>query len=136
MIRTHIYIKGRHLYGLNLAKDYIRKQDYVIIVEGYFDLILPYQNEIRNIVATLGTALTPEQVGILKRFTKNFIMVYNMKNMILHLVYHVHHVKKKFYGSFFQLSLCLLWYIIIPIFISINRSRVKTHLCFSSPYVL
>ncbi|NQU94821.1 MAG: DNA primase [Candidatus Omnitrophica bacterium] len=74
---THIYTKGKHLYGLNFSKEYIRKQDYVIIVEGYFDLILPFQNDIRNIVATLGTALTPAQVQGIKRFTKNAIMIYD-----------------------------------------------------------
>ena len=74
---TYIYTKGKHLYGLNFAKQYIRKQNYVIIVEGYFDLILPFQNDIRNIVATLGTALTPAQVDSLRRFTKNVIMIYD-----------------------------------------------------------
>lgn len=74
---TLIYNKGTHLYGFNFSRDYIRKQDYVIIVEGYFDLILPFQNEIRNIVATLGTALTLGQISALKRFTKNVIMVYD-----------------------------------------------------------
>ncbi len=74
---THIYTKGRELYGLNFAKEYIRRQDYAIIVEGYFDLILPFQHNIRNVVATLGTALTPEQIGKLRRFTKNVILVYD-----------------------------------------------------------
>ena len=74
---TNIYTKGKHLYGMNFSKQYIKKQDYAIIVEGYFDLILPFQNEIRNIVATLGTALTTEQIINLKRFTKNVIMVYD-----------------------------------------------------------
>lgn len=74
---THVYIKGRHLYGLNLSKAFIRKENYVIIVEGYFDLILPFQHDIRNIVATLGTALTVEQINALKRLTKNVIMIYD-----------------------------------------------------------
>ena len=74
---TYIYTKGRHLYGLNFSKEFIKKQNYVIIVEGYFDLALPFQNDIRNIVATLGTALTIEQIGLLKRLTKNVIMVYD-----------------------------------------------------------
>jgi len=74
---TYIYTKGKNLYGLNFSKEYIKKQDYAIIVEGYFDLILPFQNEIRNIAATLGTALTTEQIASLKRFTKNVIMVYD-----------------------------------------------------------
>lgn len=77
---TYIYRKGRHLYGLNFAKEYVRKQNYVIITEGYLDLILPYQNNIKNVVATLGTALTREQIGLIKRFTKNVIMVYDSDN--------------------------------------------------------
>ncbi len=74
---THIYSKGKHLYGLNFAKDHIRKQDYAVIAEGYFDFILPFQNGIKNIVATLGTALTPEQIGAISRFTKNVIIIYD-----------------------------------------------------------
>jgi len=74
---TYIYTKGKNLYGLNTAKESIRKQDYVIIVEGYFDLILPYQHGIQNVVATLGTALTIDQINALKRFTKNVIMIYD-----------------------------------------------------------
>ncbi|MFA5068663.1 MAG: DNA primase [Candidatus Omnitrophota bacterium] len=74
---SEIYVKGRHLYGLNLAIDEIRKKDYVIIVEGYLDLILPFQNGIKNIVATLGTALTIEQIRLIKRFTENAVIVYD-----------------------------------------------------------
>ena len=74
---TYVYTKGKHLYGLNFSREHIRKQNYVIIVEGYFDLILPFQNDVKNVVATLGTALTTEQVGILKRLTKNAIIVYD-----------------------------------------------------------
>ena len=74
---TYIYTKGRHLYGLNFSKEYIKRQDYVIITEGYLDLIMPYQHDVRNIVATLGTALTPDHINSLKRFTKNAIMVYD-----------------------------------------------------------
>ena len=74
---TYVYKKGTQLYGLNFSKESIRKQDYAVMVEGYFDLILLYQNEIRNVVATLGTALTTEQIGKLKRFTRNVIMVYD-----------------------------------------------------------
>jgi len=74
---TYIYKKGRQLYGLNFSRDFIRKQNYAIIVEGYFDLIIPFKNGIKNIVATLGTALTTEHISLLKRFTKNVIMVYD-----------------------------------------------------------
>jgi len=74
---TPLYIKGKHLYGLNFAKKYIRERDYAIIVEGYMDLITPFQHGIRNIVATLGTALTPEQGRLIKRFTKTVVMIYD-----------------------------------------------------------
>ena len=74
---TPVYTKGRNLYGLNFSKEQMRRQSYVIIVEGYFDLILPYQNQLKNVVATLGTALTPEQISAIKRFTKNVIMIYD-----------------------------------------------------------
>jgi len=64
---TDVYVKGRHLYGLNFAIEDIKQKDYVIIVEGYFDLIVPYQNGVKNIAATLGTALTVEQIRLIRR---------------------------------------------------------------------
>jgi len=74
---TPLYVKGRILYGLNVAKDSIRDCDYVAVVEGYLDFIIPYQDGLRNIVASLGTALTHEQVRLLKRYTHNVVMVYD-----------------------------------------------------------
>jgi DNA primase len=74
---TYVYSKGRNLYGLNYAKDSIKKAGYALVVEGYLDFIIPYQAGIRNIVATLGTALTIDQVKLLKRFAGTVIMVYD-----------------------------------------------------------
>jgi DNA primase len=74
---TPIYTKGRNLYGLDLAKDAIRENDYAVVVEGYFDFIMPYQEGLQNIVASQGTALTIEQVRLLKRYTHNAVMVYD-----------------------------------------------------------
>lgn len=74
---TPIYIKGRNLFGLNFTKDEIRKQDSVVVVEGYLDFIIPYQAGVRNIVASLGTALTIEQIRILKRYTQNAIILFD-----------------------------------------------------------
>jgi DNA primase len=74
---TPIYTKGRNLYGLNLAKDAIRESDSVVVVEGYLDFIMPYQQGLKNIVASLGTALTLEQARLLKRYTHNVVMVYD-----------------------------------------------------------
>jgi len=74
---TPIYTKGKNLYGFNLAKDNIRDDDFVAIVEGYLDFIIPYQEGLKSVVASLGTALTTEQVRFLKRYTHNAVMVYD-----------------------------------------------------------
>jgi DNA primase len=74
---TYVYSKGRNLYGLNHAKDSIKKAGYALVVEGYLDFIIPYQAGVRNIVATLGTALTIDQVKLLKRLAGTVIMVYD-----------------------------------------------------------
>ena len=74
---TEVYTKGRNLYGLNLAKDSIREDDFIGVVEGYMDFILPYQEGVKSIVASQGTALTVEQVRLLKRYTNNVVMIYD-----------------------------------------------------------
>ncbi len=74
---TSIYTKGRNLYGFNFAKDAIREKDFVIVVEGYMDFILPFQYGLKNITASLGTALSIEQVRLLKRYTNNVVMIYD-----------------------------------------------------------
>lgn len=75
--QTPIYTKGRHVYGLNFAKEAIRKLDFCVVVEGYLDFISPYQAGFKNVVASLGTSLTVEQIRLLKRYTHNIIMVYD-----------------------------------------------------------
>ncbi|MDF1591328.1 MAG: DNA primase [Desulfobacterales bacterium] len=65
---TPVYSKGRSLYGIHLARNQCREANSVYIVEGYFDLLALHQHGIQNTVATLGTALTPEHVRILKGF--------------------------------------------------------------------
>jgi DNA primase len=65
---TAIYTKGRHLYGLSFAKNEIRNRGFVILVEGYLDCMMPYQEGVHNIVASLGTALTDNQVRLLRRY--------------------------------------------------------------------
>lgn len=72
-----IYEKGKSIYGLPMAKEAIRQDDSAIVVEGYFDLIALCQHDIKNVVATLGTAFTPAQIAILRRYTKNVIMIYD-----------------------------------------------------------
>ncbi|MCX5693843.1 MAG: DNA primase [Candidatus Omnitrophica bacterium] len=74
---TPIYTKGKNLFGLNLSKDFIRDADCAVIVEGYLDFMIPYQEGVKNIVASQGTALTLEQIKLLKRYTYNVVMVYD-----------------------------------------------------------
>jgi DNA primase len=63
------YVKGRNLYGLARAKNAVRRDETLIIVEGYFDLLALWNNGIPNVAATLGTALTREHVDLIKRYT-------------------------------------------------------------------
>jgi len=74
---TTAYVKGRNLFGLNLTRDEIRKQGYAILVEGFFDLIVPYQFGIRNVAASLGTALTADQGKLLGRFARKVVVNYD-----------------------------------------------------------
>jgi DNA primase len=74
---TSAYTKGRHLFGLNITRDEIRRRKFAILVEGYLDLIIPYQFGVRNAVASLGTALTPEQAKLLGRFARKIVVNYD-----------------------------------------------------------
>jgi DNA primase len=74
---TAAYVKGRNLFGLNLTRDEIRRQEFAILVEGFLDLIVPYQFGVRNVVASLGTALTPDQVKLLSRFARKVVVNYD-----------------------------------------------------------
>lgn len=68
---TLVFNKGSILYGLNFAKDEIKKSGYVILTEGYFDVISAHQYGLLNTVATLGTALTPYQARLLGKYTES-----------------------------------------------------------------
>jgi len=74
---SEIYNKSKTLYGLSYSKEDIRRNDVAILVEGYMDFLSLYQNGIKNIVASSGTALTQDQVKILGRYTKNLLFIYD-----------------------------------------------------------
>lgn len=71
---TDLYHKSQMLFGLNLAKESIKKSNSVIVVEGEFDMISPYQSGITNIVAIKGTAFTEDQLQLLHRYTDSLIL--------------------------------------------------------------
>jgi len=72
--QTALFDKGRLLYGLDQARKPIRANDQVVIVEGYLDVILLHQAGFTNTVSPMGTALTEDQVRMLKRFTRKIIL--------------------------------------------------------------
>ncbi len=74
---TDVYKKSAVLYGLSQAKQEIRKQDLAVIVEGTMDVISSHQAGITNVVASSGTALGPEQINLLKRYTKNIALAFD-----------------------------------------------------------
>jgi DNA primase len=71
---TALYTKGQHLFGLSHAREAIRQRGYAILVEGYLDFLIPFQSGVRNLVASLGTALTENQVRLLGRYTRRIVV--------------------------------------------------------------
>ncbi len=75
---TILYDKGRVLYGLDKAKVEIKMKDFCILMEGYTDVILAHKAGFKNSVAVSGTSLTPYQLKILKRYTDNLFLAFDM----------------------------------------------------------
>ena len=75
---TEVYHKSRILYGLDKAKSEIKQKDFALLVEGNMDVIASAQAGLKNTIAVSGTALTPEQVRIIKRYTPNVKMFFDM----------------------------------------------------------
>ncbi len=76
--QTGLYDKSKTLYGLHLAKTEIKKRDSAVLVEGNMDVIASHQAGFPNTIAVSGTALTPEQVKIIKRYAENLEMGFDM----------------------------------------------------------
>ncbi|MFA5754498.1 MAG: DNA primase [Patescibacteria group bacterium] len=76
--QTKVYDKSRVLFALNKAKNAIKKEDLAIVVEGQMDAISCHQHGFNNVVASSGTALTTEQVALIKRFTSNIALSFDM----------------------------------------------------------
>ncbi len=74
---TMVFQKSNHLYGLNFAKKHARQSKQIIVVEGYMDVISLYQNNIKNVVASLGTSLTKQHASLLKRYTSEVLIAYD-----------------------------------------------------------
>ena len=74
---TPAYIKGRVIFGLDLARDEITRRGHAVLMEGQFDVITGHQFGVTNAVASSGTALTEDQVRLLKRFTDELLLVFD-----------------------------------------------------------
>ncbi|MBG0786285.1 MAG: DNA primase [Anaerolineaceae bacterium] len=72
--KTALFDKGRLLYGLDMARREIRAKDQVVIVEGYLDVIGPYQAGFKNCVSPMGTALTEDQFRLIKRYSRRIVL--------------------------------------------------------------
>jgi len=77
---TEVYHKSKILYGINKAKGEIRQAGAVLLVEGNMDVIAAHQVGLKNTVAVSGTALTQEHLNIIKRYTDNIKMCFDMDN--------------------------------------------------------
>ncbi len=75
--QTLVYDKSRVIYGLDKAKTEIKAQDQVVLVEGQMDVVACHQAGMKNVVASSGTALTLEQIKLLKRYSNNIAMAFD-----------------------------------------------------------
>jgi DNA primase len=75
---TLLYDKSRALYGMDKAKMEIRQKDFCVLVEGNVDCIMSHQAGIKNCIAVSGTALTPLHLGIIKRYSSNLVLAFDM----------------------------------------------------------
>ena len=72
-----VFHKGKVLYGLAQTAKHIRSEDLVLVVEGYMDLVSLYQAGLKNVVATMGTALTHDHARLIKRLTQNVVVLFD-----------------------------------------------------------
>ena len=71
--QTSIFDKSQVIFALDMAKRAIRAKDQVVLVEGYMDVISAHQRGFKNVVAAMGTSITPDQIKILSRYSRNFV---------------------------------------------------------------
>ena len=72
--QTEVFDKGRTLFGLNVSSEAIRREGVAVVVEGYMDVMGPWQAGFKNVVATMGTSLTENHAALLKRYAKRVVL--------------------------------------------------------------
>ena len=78
--QTPVFNKSRVLYGMHRAKEFAREKDQLVLVEGYLDVIACHKAGVRNAVASLGTAFTPEHAALIKRWCSHVVILYDSDN--------------------------------------------------------
>ena len=91
--------KNKHLYGIHIAKHHILNQDSVIIVEGYFDVLLAHTHGFKNTVSCFGSSLSKEQILLLGSYTQNFQMSLDSDKSGLDGFYKAEKLIKKIFPS-------------------------------------
>ena len=81
---SDIYVKNKSLYGIWFAKNEMARKDKCYLVEGYLDVLSMHQLGITNVVASIGTALTEGQIGLINRFTQNVTIMYDGDSAGIH----------------------------------------------------
>ncbi|MFC4022768.1 DNA primase [Oceanobacillus longus] len=92
---NELFQKGKLLYNFDLAKKHIRKENEVVLFEGYMDVISAYQADVKNVVATLGTSLTEPQAKLLNRYVETVIICYDGDNAGLEATYKAANLLRK-----------------------------------------
>ena len=100
-METDIFKKGSLLYNYDYAREEILKKDEIIIVEGFMDVIRLYTIGIKNVVASMGTAITKEQVNLIRKKTKNVILMLvmflnkmiNIRSSMIYMILVINYIK-------------------------------------------
>lgn len=80
-----VYSKGQHLFGLNLAKRSILESGVAYVVEGHYDVIMPHQHGMTNVVAVCGSNLSTRQLSLLSRYTDKIVLLFDNEPKAIHL---------------------------------------------------
>lgn len=100
-----VFIKGNCLYGYTQAYEFIKQSKYAILVEGYMDVISLHQSNIKNVVGAMGTSITPAQVSLLSKITKNIILIMDSDNAGINSM---HKILPELYKAGMNVKVCIL----------------------------
>jgi DNA primase len=93
---SKLFNKSREVYGLVSRGEKIRKKGFVILMEGYMDVLSAHKNDFENAVASLGTAFTDEQAKLLKRYTNNIVIAYDSDEAGKNALFRAAYILKKY----------------------------------------